>query len=65
MYPNDFEKAFGDFIDGREYDKAESALFAMMRLAFAAGWRAAGGAAPRPNRIFQLLRQEQSADEKE
>ena len=26
---NDFEKAFSDFIDRREYDQAENALFAM------------------------------------
>ena len=29
MQTNDFEKAFGDFLDRREYDQAENALFAM------------------------------------
>ena len=31
MQSNDFEKAFGDFLDRREYDQAENALFAMVR----------------------------------
>ena len=39
----DFEAAFSDFIDCREYDQAENALFSIVRIAFAAGWRAAGG----------------------
>ena len=43
MQTNDFEKAFGDFLDRREYDQAENALFAMVRIAFLAGWKAAGG----------------------
>ena len=43
MLSNDFEKAFGDFLDRREYDQAENALFAMVRIAFLAGWKAAGG----------------------
>lgn len=40
---NDFEYAFGEFIDRREFDQAESALFSMVRIAFTAGWLAAGG----------------------
>ena len=43
MQTNDFEQAFGDFLDRREYDQAENALFAMVRIAFLAGWKAAGG----------------------
>lgn len=31
------------------------ALFAMVRTAFSAGWQAAGGAAPKPERLFELL----------
>lgn len=34
---NEFEKAFGDFIDRKEYDEAESALFSMIRISFLAG----------------------------
>lgn len=41
MMSNDFEKAFGDFLDRREYDQAENALFAMVRISFLAGWKAA------------------------
>ena len=52
----DFEKAFGDFIDRREYDQAESALFSMVRIAFLAGWRAAGGDPPPPQKVLQLVR---------
>ncbi|KAF5069989.1 hypothetical protein DSECCO2_227120 [anaerobic digester metagenome] len=55
---NDFEKAFGDFIDRREYDQAETALFAMVRIAFLAGWKAAGGDPPQPQKIFQLMHRE-------
>lgn len=47
MKPLDFETAFSDFIDRREYDQAENALFAMVRIAFLAGWNAAGGQSPR------------------
>ena len=43
MYSNDFEEAFSNFLDRHEYDEAEHYLFSMVRLAFAAGWRAAGG----------------------
>lgn len=55
MYSNDFEKAFDDFLDRREYDQAENALFAMVRIAFTAGWLAAGGTPPQPQKIFQLV----------
>lgn len=55
MHSNDFEKAFDDFLDRREYDQAENALFSMVRIAFAAGWKAAGGAPPQPQKIFQLM----------
>jgi len=36
-----YEKAFGNFIDGDEYDSAEEALFQIVREAFKAGWNAA------------------------
>ena len=34
---------------------AESALFEIVRAAFLAGWRAAGGECPSAERIFQVL----------
>ncbi len=55
MYSNEFEKCFADFLDRHEYDDAENALFAMVRIAFSAGWQAAGGAPPQSERIYELL----------
>lgn len=43
MQSNDFEAAFGRFLEQTEYDAAEAALFSLVRAAFLAGWRAAGG----------------------
>lgn len=54
MQSDTFEKAFGDFLDRREYDQAENALFAMVRVAFVAGWKAAGGESPPPQRIIEI-----------
>ena len=42
-------------MDRHEYDEAENYLFSMVRLAFAAGWQAAGGAPPQAERIFELI----------
>lgn len=50
----DFEKAFSNFLERREYDKAENALFSMVRIAFIAGWKAAGGEPPQPQKIIEL-----------
>lgn len=55
MQTTDFEQAFGDFLDRREYDQAENALFAMVRIAFLAGWKAAGADPPAPQKIVQLM----------
>lgn len=41
MQTNDLEQAFDAFLDQREYDSAENALFAIARSAFLAGWHAA------------------------
>ena len=51
---NDFEKAFGDFIDRFEYDRAETTLFDIVRTAFLSGWLAAGGEPKPPQEIFTL-----------
>ena len=48
MMSNEFEKAFSDFLDRREYDEAEGALFAIVRLAFSAGWKAAKNEGAQP-----------------
>ena len=47
MHTDEFEQAFSEFLDRHEYDEAENYLFSMVRLAFAAGWKAAGGEGPR------------------
>jgi len=55
MESNTFEKAFADFIDRREYDKAQNALFDMVRISFRAGWQAAGGNPPEPQPVIELV----------
>jgi len=55
MKSNTFEKAFGNFIDRREYDEAQNALFNVVRIAFTAGWESAGGNPPEPQPVIQLL----------
>jgi len=60
MMPNDFEKAFSDFLERKEYDDAENALFDMVRISFLAGWNAAGGDPPHPQKIFQVLYNDQT-----
>lgn len=50
----DFEGAFENFIEQREYDEAEDALFSMIRISFNAGWLAAGGKPPKPKKILEL-----------
>lgn len=60
MESKDFEQAFGDFIDRREYDQAQSCLFSMVRQAFLAGWSAAGGKPPQPQPVFQLLHRQEA-----
>jgi hypothetical protein len=51
----DFEKAFGDFIDRREYDYAQSVLFEIIRTSFKAGWLAAGGEFSEAQKVVKLI----------
>ena len=46
MMDNNFEKAFGEYLDSAEYDTIANELFAATRKAFLAGWIAAGGSLP-------------------
>lgn len=55
MESDAFEKVFADFIDRREYDQAQNALFDMVRISFKAGWQAAGGNPPEPQRVIELV----------
>ncbi len=56
MHTNAFEEAFGDFLDSREYDKIEEAIFQLARSAFQAGWKAAGGIEPDSDKIVDILK---------
>ena len=58
MQNDDFELAFSNFLDRREYDEAENALFEIVRAAFLAGWNAAGGTMPEAQPIFTLYKKE-------
>ena len=49
------EKAFGDFIDRREYDEASNAMLALTRSAFIAGWKAAGGTILKSQPVFTII----------
>ena len=55
MQTNEFEIAFSEFLDRHEYDEAENYLFLMVRLAFSAGWQAAGGHPPKSERLFEII----------
>mgnify|MGYP004556786965 CR=1 FL=1 len=55
MMPDQFESAFGKFIEQQEYDGAAQAIFSLARAAFLAGWLAAGGDAPQNERLFRII----------
>ncbi len=55
MNSDNFEKAFNDFLERKEYDTAENALFEIVRAAFTAGWQAAGGEPLKPQKLFELM----------
>lgn len=57
----DFEKAFEQFIDGKEYETAENALFSIVRIAFKAGWLAAKREPTLAPRLFAASAQEENA----
>lgn len=51
-----FEQAFSAFLERKEYDEAEHAMFSVVRAAFQAGWDAAGGKPWKPQEIVRLMR---------
>ena len=63
MQGNEFEEAFGQFLEQEEYDNASSALFSLARAAFQAGWLAAGGTPHESVRFFEILRSDPSSEE--
>ena len=60
MKSDDFERAYNDFLERKEYDEAENALFEVVRAAFNAGWLAAGGEPLKPEIVFELLQKPDS-----
>ena len=50
------EFAFSQFLERQEYDEAEAALFAIVRAAFLAGWKAAGGTMPEKQDVVRILK---------
>ncbi|MBQ3416269.1 MAG: hypothetical protein IJH32_00320 [Ruminococcus sp.] len=53
----DFEKSFSDYLERREYDDAENALFSIIRSAYQAGWSDAGGEITIPSaRIIHIVK---------
>ena len=52
---NEFEKALDAFLEGAEADEAHQALYDIIRAAFLAGWRSAGGDPPQGQKLFELI----------
>ena len=50
MMSNEFEKALDAFLD-----EAHQALYDIIRAAFLAGWRSAGGDPPQEQKLFELI----------
>ncbi len=52
MLSNEFEKAYSDFLENAECDKAFSAINSAVRVSFLAGWMAAGGDTEKAQQII-------------
>ena len=55
MMSNEFEKALDAFLEGADADEAHQALYDVIRAAFLAGWRSAGGDPPQEHKLFELI----------
>ena len=55
MMSNEFEKALDAFLEGADADEAHQALYDVIRAAFLAGWRSAGGDPPQEQKLFELI----------
>jgi len=53
---NSYEEAFDKFINSRDYDRVEEALFSFARACFEAGYKAAGGVAADGDKVIDILR---------
>ena len=52
---NELEKALDAFLEGADADEAHQALYDIIRAAFLAGWRSAGGDPPQEQKLFELI----------
>ena len=55
MMSNEFEMALDAFLAGAEAVEAHQALYDIIRAAFLAGWRSAGGDLPQEQKLFELI----------
>ena len=55
MMSNEFEAALDLFLAGKDADEAHQALYDVIRAAFLAGWRSAGGDPPQEQKLFELI----------
>ncbi|MDL2232058.1 hypothetical protein LJC63_00570 [Ruminococcaceae bacterium OttesenSCG-928-L11] len=55
MHTNEFEQAFGDFLETLEHEQILNIVFTSTRQAFLAGWLAAKGEPPTPHRLFEII----------
>ena len=55
MMSNEFEQALDDFLAGTQADASHQALYDIIRAAFLAGWRSAGGDPPQEQKLFELI----------
>ena len=62
MMDNDFEGAFGEYLDSAEYDAIANELFAATRNAFLAGWIAAGGSVSAGGHLFEVFAGKESRE---
>ena len=56
MHSNSFEEEFDKFLNSREYDRFEEAVFSFARACFEAGYKAAGGVTPDGDKIVDILK---------
>ena len=62
MMSNEFEKALDAFLEGADADEAHQALYDVIRAAFLAGWRSAGGDPPQEQKLFEFVLGGKDAD---
>ena len=55
MMSNEFEEALDNFLEGDDAEDAHQALYDVIRAAFLAGRRSAGGDPPQEQKLFELI----------